>query len=112
MPSGDHAGQSSRAPDELVRLRISPSFAGTVKTSPRAPRSARAPEGESATVCSHFLTLMVVRWMAGASVCTRTGTRADVSRATSYTYNAPPFSYTIRPEPSAARLGHLMSKSV
>src|SRR5712692_1620449 len=47
LPSGDHAGSRSATPDVFVRLRISPFFAGTVKTSPRASNRARLPLGDS-----------------------------------------------------------------
>jgi hypothetical protein len=45
-PSGDQVGDISRTPGVWVRLRISPFWAGTVKTSPRASKTARLPVGE------------------------------------------------------------------
>ena len=51
-PSGDHAGARSAAPEVRVRLRQSPSSAGTVKMSPRASKRARTPVGESDAFCS------------------------------------------------------------
>src|SRR5437879_4406939 len=46
VPSGDHAGLRSFAPGVLVRLRISPFSAGTVRISPRASNTARVPVGD------------------------------------------------------------------
>src|SRR2546429_2942635 len=46
FPSGDHAGSRSTTAVVLVKLRMSPFSAGTVKISPRTPNTARAPVGE------------------------------------------------------------------
>src|SRR5438874_3850666 len=46
LPSGDHDGSRSATAGVCVRLRTSPFSAGTVKISPRASNTARAPEGE------------------------------------------------------------------
>src|SRR3954465_2276906 len=46
-PSGDHVGQITADPLELVRLRTSPFSAGMVKISPRASARMRLPVGES-----------------------------------------------------------------
>src|SRR3989442_12628661 len=46
LPSGDQAGERSTTAGVRVRARLSPFFAGTVKMSPRASNTARAPVGE------------------------------------------------------------------
>ncbi len=51
-PSGDQAGSRSAAPGVRERLRASPFSAGTVKTSPRVEKAARAPVGEIAAPCT------------------------------------------------------------
>ena len=48
LPSGLHEGSRSAVPGVLVRLRVSPFSAGTVKISPWASKTARAPVGERA----------------------------------------------------------------
>ena len=50
-PSGDHAGLRSATPEVRVRLRQSPSSAGTVKMSPLASKRARTPVGERDAFC-------------------------------------------------------------
>ncbi len=45
VPSGDHDGHLSCAPEECVRLRVGPFSIGAVKMSPRALKSARSPFG-------------------------------------------------------------------
>ncbi len=46
LPSGDQVAEISRAAGVRLRLRISPFFAGTLNSSPRAPNTARSPCGE------------------------------------------------------------------
>ena len=48
FPSGDQTALRSRAPLVRVRFRVLPFSAGTVKTSPRAVRTARWPPGARA----------------------------------------------------------------
>ena len=50
LPSGLHDGLRSAAPEVLVRLRVSPFSAGTVKISPCASNAARAPVGEKVDI--------------------------------------------------------------
>ena len=45
-PSGDHTGWRSATPGLRVRLRHEPSFAGTLKSSPRHSKRARRPVGD------------------------------------------------------------------
>src|SRR6185295_11180211 len=45
LPSGDHEGHLSCAPEEWVRLRVGPFSIGAVKMSPRAQKTARSPFG-------------------------------------------------------------------
>ena len=49
-PSGDHATSLSCTPDVAVRFRVMPVLAGTVHTSPRAPKAIRLPSGASEKV--------------------------------------------------------------
>ena len=60
LPSGLHEGSRSAAPGVLVRLRVSPFSAGTVKISPCASNAARAPVGEMVRI-SNFVGLNVAR---------------------------------------------------
>ena len=46
FPSGDQAGSRSTTSVVFVKLRMSPFSAGTVRISPRTPKTARAPVGE------------------------------------------------------------------
>jgi hypothetical protein len=46
LPSGDHAGSRSATAGLLVMLRMSPLSVGTVKISPQASKTARAPVGD------------------------------------------------------------------
>src|SRR5581483_10349394 len=46
LPSGDHDGSRSATAGLFVRFRISPLSVGTVKISPHASNTARAPVGE------------------------------------------------------------------
>ena len=56
LPSGDHLALRSWTPGVSVRLRVGPSLAGTVKTSPRAPNRARLPSGEISKLVTFLLT--------------------------------------------------------
>jgi hypothetical protein len=56
-PSGDHTGSRSITLVLLVRLRGSPFSAGTVRISPRASKTARAPLGEISAFRSRLATL-------------------------------------------------------
>ena len=47
-PSGDQRAHLSCAPEERVRLRVTPFSIGALKTSPRATNTARSPFGERA----------------------------------------------------------------
>src|SRR6202035_4223188 len=48
LPSGDQDGSRSAAAAVRVKFRVLPFSAGTVKISPRASKTARAPPGEIA----------------------------------------------------------------
>jgi hypothetical protein len=56
FPSGDQTGSRSKTPGEFVRLRGSPFSAGTVRISPRASKTARAPFGEMSAFRKRFAT--------------------------------------------------------
>ena len=61
LPSGDQTALRSWTPEVLVRLRVGPCWAGTVNTSPRAPKTARLPSGEIPYSLTFPLTLNEAR---------------------------------------------------
>ena len=61
LPSGDHTGSRSMTAGLLVRLRGSPFSAGTVRISPRASNTARAPVGEISAFRSRLATFDEMR---------------------------------------------------
>ena len=61
LPSGDQAGSRSATTAELVILRMSPFSAGTVKISPCASKTARAPVGDICGVLDLLLDLLKAR---------------------------------------------------
>src|ERR1044072_10051810 len=79
FPSGDQCGVSSREALELVRFLTSPFLAGTVKTSPRAPNNARAPDGESENELMNRSTLTKDGRVSVISLSTTVGTNVVFS---------------------------------
>src|SRR5262249_13826026 len=110
--SGDHSGNSSRAPGVPVKLRVSPFLPGTVNTSPRAPNSALAPDGDNPKELTNLSTLMNSGRDHDISLSTASGVSATFSDLKSSEYSRPPFSYTIAGDWPPPRLGHFTSYSL
>src|SRR5262249_53351294 len=84
LPSGDQAGSRSAAPGVCVRLRAWPLLAGTVKISPRASKTARAPVGDRAAFWIESLTLTKRGRAPGRSARMVTSTLVDLPLSLSY----------------------------
>ena len=110
LPSGDHAGARSRTPCDSVRLRVCPSFAGTLKRSPRASRITRAPLGERLAPETFSFTSFQEVASGARSVASVTGIFDAFSVLRSRCHTNPPFMKTIA-LPSAAREGQRTSNS-
>ncbi len=89
LPSGDHRACLSCTPDVAVRLRVGPFSIGSVKTSPRATKSARSPFGLSSKPSICFSALTREGRIATPSFGTKIGAaRSDFAR-TSKTRSSP-----------------------
>ena len=100
VPSGDQLTLCSRASGVRLRLRGSPSLAGTVNTSPRAPNTARSPAGERPNDSTKSPALTKRGWVSGASPVTRIGTSRASRVAGSKRQRPPPFSNTMASVPA------------
>ena len=111
LPSGDHAGARSRTPCVSVRTRVCPSFAGTLKRSPRASRITRAPLGERLAPRTNSLTSFHAVPSGARSDASVIAIFAAFSVFGSRRQTYPPFMKTIALR-SEASDGHSTSKSV
>src|SRR5258708_7528563 len=109
LPSGDHLALRSWIAQELVRLRVGPCCAGTVKISPRAQNSARLPGGATSKLAFFLLTWRGPRGRVFMSSLMKPGTFRLLGVVRSGVYSQPPFSKTMALLPSE---GNLMSKSL
>jgi hypothetical protein len=109
LPSGDQVGAISRTAGVSVRLRAAPSLTGTVKTSPRASKTARAALGERSTRPTFAFTSFHCGAAVSRAAPSMIGMRSDFSVVRSRRWRYPPFMKTMAPGP---RLGHNTSYSV
>ena len=111
FPSGDQTAFRSRTPLVRVTFRVLPFSAGTVKTSPRAVRTAREPPGaraKSVILSSTFTQRGRAHFRSsGRSTVTFRLCPLLVSRR----YRKPPFSKTIASPPPPPPCGHFTSYS-